>query len=613
MKLAIESVQKKEMSIRKASLTFMVPKDSLQRRISGKLKSIPADQLHKKLLSSKTKVLSDKQEEELAIYIKEMDQMFYGLSINDIRHLVFEYAEQRGIENPFNKAKKMAGRDFVESFLKRNASLSLRKPEGVSLNRVFGLNKKSVEQYFSNLKLLIDDHNFQPHQIYNCDETGLTCVHKPIKVIAPKGKRVVASITSGEKGQTTTIINAMSVTGHFIPPMMIFKRKRLNPDLIERAPPGTTAGCSDSGWIDKDLFMKYIKHFINHSKCSLDSKILLILDGHKSHTKNIELIEYARANGLHMLSLPPHTSHKLQPLDRSFFKGLKAAYNVACTQWLRNHPGRRITVDRIGELFSVAYMKAATVEIAASGFSTTGIHPFNPDVIPSADFVEAPSESTPHCLEAQSSQQSMPDGVTETCSEAPAKSAEAQPGPSSSNVEAGGNQKGKNQEEISFSIVPPSPRKPNGSADTSTPDASDISFMDIMPLPKWQGSKGKKRRRKEESQIITSSPYKRKLELELVPGRAKQGLKNKGKKGSQAKEKGKVKTVHRNKKKGHMKSKRKQQIESTEDCQCMVCFGWWHETLPGDEWIKCSKCALWFHEVCCSSLPTADFKCDFCI
>ena len=101
----------------------------------------------------------------------------------------------------------------------------------------------------------------------------------------------------------------MSVTGHFIPPMMIFKQKCLNPDLIERAPPGPIAGCSDSGWIDKDLFMKYIKHFINHSKCSLDLKILLILDGHMSHTKNIELIEYARANGLHLLSLPPHTSH----------------------------------------------------------------------------------------------------------------------------------------------------------------------------------------------------------------------------------------------------------------------------------------------------------------
>ena len=116
MKLAIESVQKKEMSIRKASVTFMVPKDSLQRRISGKLKSIPADQLHEKLLSSNTKVLSDKQEEELAIYIKEMDQMFYGLSINDIRHLVFECAEQRGIENPLTRQERWQAETSLNLF-----------------------------------------------------------------------------------------------------------------------------------------------------------------------------------------------------------------------------------------------------------------------------------------------------------------------------------------------------------------------------------------------------------------------------------------------------------------------------------------------------------------
>ena len=42
--------------------------------------------------------------------------MFYVLIINDIRHLVFEFAKQRGINNPFNKEKKVAGRDFVENF-----------------------------------------------------------------------------------------------------------------------------------------------------------------------------------------------------------------------------------------------------------------------------------------------------------------------------------------------------------------------------------------------------------------------------------------------------------------------------------------------------------------
>jgi len=120
----------------------------------------------------------------------------------------------------------MAGRDFVSGFLKRNPELSLRKPEGVALNRVFGLNKTSVDRYFDNLQSLLDKHNFQPHQIFNCeDESGLTCVHKPVKVIAPKGKRVVWSAKSGERGQTTTIVTCWCASGIYVPPMMIFTRE----------------------------------------------------------------------------------------------------------------------------------------------------------------------------------------------------------------------------------------------------------------------------------------------------------------------------------------------------------------------------------------------------
>ena len=103
-------------------------------------------------------------------------------------------------------------------------------------------------------------------------------------------------------------------------------------------------------------------------KCSKDSPVLLILDEHKTHTKSLPTIDYARENDIVIVSLPPHTSHKLQPLDRSFFKPLKAVFNSACSSWLTNHPGRRITVDQLGELFNAAYLKAATVENAILGF-----------------------------------------------------------------------------------------------------------------------------------------------------------------------------------------------------------------------------------------------------
>eukprot|EP00794_Sanderia_malayensis_P011458 gene11458-12656_t len=182
---------------------------------------------------------------QLADYIKQMDSSFYGLSINEIRRLVFEFAEQNKLDHPFNKEKKMAGRDFINGFLKRQKTLSLRKPEAIALNRVLGLNKTFVQNNFKNLQELLDTHNFEPHQIFNCDETEITCVNKPVKVIALKGNRVVASVTSGERWQTTTIICAISATDAFAPPFMIFKRKCVHPELIERAPPGTIGGVSD--------------------------------------------------------------------------------------------------------------------------------------------------------------------------------------------------------------------------------------------------------------------------------------------------------------------------------------------------------------------------------
>ena len=104
--------------------------------------------------------------------------------------------------------------------------LSLRKPEAISLNRVFGLNEDNIKIFFSNLENLLDKYHFEPHQIFNCDESGLSCIHKPLKVISSTGKRCVSSVTSGEKGVTTTILCAYNSVGHYVPPMMIFKRKK---------------------------------------------------------------------------------------------------------------------------------------------------------------------------------------------------------------------------------------------------------------------------------------------------------------------------------------------------------------------------------------------------
>ena len=61
--------------------------------------------------------------------------------------------------------------------------------------------------------------------------------------------------------------------------------------------------------------------------------VLLIMDGHGTHM-SIELIELARSNGVHLLCLPSHTTHILQPLDVGIFKSFKSNFSKACSKYI---------------------------------------------------------------------------------------------------------------------------------------------------------------------------------------------------------------------------------------------------------------------------------------
>ena len=79
-----------------------------------------------------------------------MEISCYALTIADLRRLVYEFCGKNKIIHPFKKDNKMAGRDFVAGFLTRHSNVSLRKLEAISLNRVYKLNKVSVDKYVEN-------------------------------------------------------------------------------------------------------------------------------------------------------------------------------------------------------------------------------------------------------------------------------------------------------------------------------------------------------------------------------------------------------------------------------------------------------------------------------
>lgn len=233
-------------SIRNAAKTMGIPFSSLQKRV--KKGSTLGPHL------GRYTVFSLDTESELANLVKKMANVFYGCTASQIRRVAFDYAENCNLKHNFNKASKMAGRDWLHAFMSRN-DISVRKPEATSINRITAFNKTEVRLFYDLLGQLMERHRFVPKNIYNCDETGISTVQTPGKILATKGQKRVGSITSWERGKNITLLCAMSAAGGYIPPMFIFPRKRLTPLLGKDGPAGALYKCSDNGWINEALFL----------------------------------------------------------------------------------------------------------------------------------------------------------------------------------------------------------------------------------------------------------------------------------------------------------------------------------------------------------------------
>lgn len=155
--------------------------------------------------------------------------------------------------------------------------------------RAEGMNRKRVKTYFCLLQNILEKNELfdKPGHIYNMDETGVQLNNKPGYVIAQKGSKCVQSVTSTEKGETITVIACCNAEGNFIPPTCIFKGKYEKDEYRDGMPPGSNIYmCEKSAYVNSEIFIKWLKEqFVPRKPVG---RVLLILDGHTSHTNNIE-------------------------------------------------------------------------------------------------------------------------------------------------------------------------------------------------------------------------------------------------------------------------------------------------------------------------------------
>jgi hypothetical protein len=133
-------------------------------------------------------VFSDAEESELEEYILAASKLCYRLTTKYVRNLAYQYASKNNVTIPAGWCDEQhTSSDWLPSFLKRKNKLSIRNPHATCLGRATSFNKHNAEMFFINLGKVYDKYNFQGQDIYNVDETAVTTVQKPTRIIARKG------------------------------------------------------------------------------------------------------------------------------------------------------------------------------------------------------------------------------------------------------------------------------------------------------------------------------------------------------------------------------------------------------------------------------------------
>ena len=104
---------------------------------------------------------------------------------------------------------------------------------------------------------------------------------------------------------------------------------------------------------------------------------LFIFDGHNSHI-SFAMAQAALENNIHLLCLPPHTTHALQPLDVACFRSAKAIWCDVCNKFFDKHPNRALGKEDFPSCIKIVsdHLKAHP-SFCANGFRACGIVPFD--------------------------------------------------------------------------------------------------------------------------------------------------------------------------------------------------------------------------------------------
>lgn len=321
------------MSVREAARFYDIPKSTINEHVRGA-----------RQYSGQTRptVLSKDKEDALVIHLLALSDLGFGLDWHMVAETVKVFLDLENRQTRFTNNRP--GKDWMQAFLERHKTrLSIRKAEKLILNRARGVNDEEVNEWYTRLddwltKLGICN---KASNIHNCDETGLLLTSGQKKIICWRGMSNPLLLSSLSDKQMITMLFAVNAAGNCAPLFILYKarsRSLMAESWTLRGPMGAAYSTSALGWMDEANFYQWLHQlFTPWARLLNNEPHLLVLDGHSSHV-SIHVRELAEEHNIHIFTLPPHTSHILQPLGVACYGPMKVRlahlWRIVAKLWL---------------------------------------------------------------------------------------------------------------------------------------------------------------------------------------------------------------------------------------------------------------------------------------
>ena len=339
--------------------------------------------------SNKTTLLTEEQEKQLVEVLESKAKAAVPVYCDNLP----EFTQK------FFSLASLPSEHWNRNFIKRYPTIKPKNSSKLTMSRAAALNPTIVSAFFDDLKKIYEEFHLTDTRIFNLDEKGFSGAGdlKNPRVLVTDNVKTSNLVRKIGFNEHVSLLCIVSANGYALPPLICFEGDSLKQSDFDKTWPEVGITTQSNGYFTKSTLLPVIKHFNKHWNNPNDpirltksptSPILLIMDGSTSHLDS-DALQYATDNDIIIYRLPPNTTHRLQPLDRSCFAPLSYKYNNLCQKYKIKFNLPCIKRENVCPILHSAFDLSFTRANIVAGFASSKIWPWNPSKITADDYGSA--------------------------------------------------------------------------------------------------------------------------------------------------------------------------------------------------------------------------------